>query len=139
MTIMANAITTSAFHAAVGHFLDHAQREPVVVAKHGRPYAVVISATMWQRLGMEAPAAPAPVVPAPRADGPGEALEAPGASREALAATEAGGSNAAGPEEALEAAAGLVAPPVAAWEARLGAELRARLAAMRRVNARLGL
>jgi hypothetical protein len=78
MAIMANAITTSAFHAAVGHWLDMAQHAPVTIAKHRRPFAVLVSAQLWEQLGgAAATVAAAAATPAPEL--PGAAVAAPGA------------------------------------------------------------
>jgi PHD/YefM family antitoxin component YafN of YafNO toxin-antitoxin module len=65
---MTNTVTAAAFHLTPGRFLDQAQHQPVAILKHGRTHAVLISGEMWQRLGMEAPVAPAPATQAPRAE-----------------------------------------------------------------------
>ena len=43
-------ITSVELHKKLGQTIDDAQREPVVVTKHGRPHAVIVSAAYFEQL-----------------------------------------------------------------------------------------
>ena len=43
-------VTSVELHKKLGQTIDAAQREPVVVTKHGRPHAVIVSAAYFEQL-----------------------------------------------------------------------------------------
>jgi prevent-host-death family protein len=44
------AISSTEFQNNVGHYEAEAQHRPVVITKRGRPFAVLVSAELWDRV-----------------------------------------------------------------------------------------
>lgn len=65
-------VTAKEAHKKLGYVLDEAQHEPVRISKNGRPYSVVISAKMFDKLqgleAMQADAAWDAALSSPRSD-----------------------------------------------------------------------